>query len=502
MKEAFVSMPDGVRLFTRIIAPEGEKHPIVYIRTPYADKRPGIEIDFHERFLDRGFALVIQHCRGTGKSEGDCIPYENEREDGLCTLEYIRSLDFYCGEIYLFGGSYLSSVHLLYLSSKPKDIKGAVLEIQTDRMYFRNYMNGCNYNFCNAEWWFGMMKRKYPSPSLSEINRMPYKDIAFRAVGEDVSPFTANLINDKYNDFWKNDPRDNVVDYIDFPVLFVDGWYDFYIGGMFSMWERLPKDTKQKSAFIVGPWDHAVRTNETFEYKSLLNGNLPIDFDVKWFECIRNKESYEYAELGKTNCYLIGDDSWFSEEYPRSDMRKIRTAFCDLQSSCKSDCLEYTYDPKSKNDLFVKKGLWRAKDTENLSGVTSFCTEAFKYDTTFFGEIRFELTVSSDRDDTAFYIAVNFSDGGEFYPLTEAITSVSHFCPEYKAGEKLTLKFKTAPIAFRVKAGERIRLDLASSGGKYVPHSNTKCHWACATDTRIAKNTVFLCESYVDLPIK
>ena len=148
------SIGDEIKLYTRIIIPDGvDKCPLIFIRTPYEKalaESPLCPQKYETNiFLDAGYALVYQHCRGTGESEGECIPYKNEREDGLFTLEYIRTLDFYNGEIYLMGGSYLSSAHLLYLADKPKDIKGAVLEIQTDRMYYRNYMNGCNYNFCN-----------------------------------------------------------------------------------------------------------------------------------------------------------------------------------------------------------------------------------------------------------------------------------------------------------------------------------------------------------------
>ena len=46
-------------------------------------------------------------------------------------LDHIRRQDCYDGEIYPVGGSYLSTVHLSYLSEQPADVKGAVLNIQT-----------------------------------------------------------------------------------------------------------------------------------------------------------------------------------------------------------------------------------------------------------------------------------------------------------------------------------------------------------------------------------
>ena len=44
-------------------------------------------LQFFQRWLDAGYAFVFQHCRGRGKSSGDCIPYIHEREDGLFLQE-------------------------------------------------------------------------------------------------------------------------------------------------------------------------------------------------------------------------------------------------------------------------------------------------------------------------------------------------------------------------------------------------------------------------------
>ena len=102
-----------------------------------------------------------QDCRGTGDSEGECVPYK-EKDDGLATLDYIRSLPFYNGEIYITGSSYLATVHYDYLGKKPADIKAACLNIQTDRMFFRNYRNGCNFRLNNILWYATMIKKRFP----------------------------------------------------------------------------------------------------------------------------------------------------------------------------------------------------------------------------------------------------------------------------------------------------------------------------------------------------
>ncbi len=105
LREEYVEMSDGVRLYTRIAIPKGkEKCPVVFIRTPYEKELCGAPYDISQfdncPYIKNGYAVIRQHCRGTGDSEGAFHPYE-EREDGLETLEFIRKLPFYNGEIFL-----------------------------------------------------------------------------------------------------------------------------------------------------------------------------------------------------------------------------------------------------------------------------------------------------------------------------------------------------------------------------------------------------------------
>ena len=127
---------DNANLFTFIALPnKNDKFPCVIYRNPYYDQH---EIMSEEEVINdlkscainwlvNGYAVIVQHCRGTGKSSGDCIPYINERKDGLALHEYIRKQSFYNGELYLVGGSYCCSVHLLTAPFK-EDIKGAMVD--------------------------------------------------------------------------------------------------------------------------------------------------------------------------------------------------------------------------------------------------------------------------------------------------------------------------------------------------------------------------------------
>ena len=507
VREEYFTMSDGVRLYTRIVAPKGEdKYPIIFLRTPYEDSHNGnahniAAYDRHE-YIDNGYAVVIQHCRGRGDSEGVCVPY-CERDDGLESLELIRKLDIYNGEIYLCGGSYLSTVHLSYLNTNPSDIKGAILSIQTDRMYFRNYRNGCCYNYCNLGWWLRMLEREFPNPKTEGAYVRPFKDIIKRMIGAEYPAYTNNLINDTYNDFWINDPRTDAIDNLKIPVLFTEGWYDFYIEGMFSMWERLPEETKKRSVFFVGPWGHATEVSKRAEYP-LDNGNLPADYSVEWLNSIRNGTPYKYAESGKMRYYSIGEDLWKTTEYPIDNLSKTRFYFGENNSLNEAPTegdarLTYLYDPEKRLNCFKYHDVYKASAIDSVEGVLSFETKEFEEAASFIGKIRWHMDVSSDCEDTAFFIRVYFVEEDGAYNLTETITSITNLKEDYKAGEKITIDLFTPPIAFKVKKGNKIRVDVSSDGGIYVPHANVKGHWAEVTETKTANNTVYLKDSFIEL---
>ena len=159
---------DGAELFTMVFLPEEQgKFPSVIMRSPYVDHEEHIteekicanRLRDLMPWLENGYAVAFQHCRGRGKSSGDCIPYVYERADGLAMHDWIRQQSFYNGEIFLHGGSYTTSVH--YVTAPwADDIKGAVLEVQDTERYNCNYRNGFFKIGLHGGWYVNMYKKK------------------------------------------------------------------------------------------------------------------------------------------------------------------------------------------------------------------------------------------------------------------------------------------------------------------------------------------------------
>ena len=144
--ELMMPMRDGVRLYTCGTAPRGKKKcPVIVVRTPYVEEtginKTKVRLMAAPAYL-RGYVCLFQHCHGCGQSEGDFIPFEAEREDGLALLDWIRKQPWYNGEVFLLGGSYHSSVHWAYLDTNPPDVKGAVMPVMDVDRYNADYRNG------------------------------------------------------------------------------------------------------------------------------------------------------------------------------------------------------------------------------------------------------------------------------------------------------------------------------------------------------------------------
>ena len=91
MRQTFPGAHAGrVHLSTNVYLPKNYSTPVpaVLVRTPYG-KEDGCEIYY--RYVQRGYAVVVQDVRGRNASEGEWLPNYHEVEDGDDTLNWIAA---------------------------------------------------------------------------------------------------------------------------------------------------------------------------------------------------------------------------------------------------------------------------------------------------------------------------------------------------------------------------------------------------------------------------
>ena len=497
---------DGEKFFTVALLPdEYGRFPCVICRSPYVGKTCDIPeeelleryLSSYSRWLERGYAVVYQHCRGQGKSTGAFVPYIHEREDGRALWEWIRGESFYNGELYLLGGSYGASLHYATAPFDP-DIKGAVFEVQDSERYRLWYRNG-QMRRGHANWHFGLYKPKCVIKSFSKESfaELPLSELSLRAFGERAEDFEGMLGAEHPSDsFWSTrsggaDAR-GATAHADIPILLTTGYNDYYVGGIFRMWDEMDESTKEKSAMLVSPYNHGDWYDAEKGLRFFEGGRgerFGADYRIDWLDHIRVGSEIPF-EKGVITYYRAFEDRWESDFYA--------TDINELELSLGEGVRSFVYDPLLPPAFDADGSL---KDGGARDDVITVYTKPAERDVFVKGRMRARLRVSSSAPDTSFYINVSIKKPAYEYSLRHDITSLCYQLGDYEPDTLVELDFCFDEYAFLLKAGESLRVDIAATDSNtYVPHTNKKGAYYLQADTERALDTVLLDESCIILP--
>ena len=114
IREAWITMPDGVRLAADIFVPAAagktDRFPVLLEYLPYRkDESRARNYSLYSYFLDHGYIVARVDMRGTGNSEGTTIPYEYsdiELDDGEEVIDWLSRQEWSTGNIGMFGISW------------------------------------------------------------------------------------------------------------------------------------------------------------------------------------------------------------------------------------------------------------------------------------------------------------------------------------------------------------------------------------------------------------
>jgi len=260
---------DGTALGTDLYLPKKKgKFPTVLARTPY-DKNFDAILPIVKPFLDQGFAVVIQDCRGRLTSKGEFFPFVDERKDGLDTVKWIKKQKWSNGKIGGFAGSYNGYTQIAIADV----LDVATLHVTGGNTYKIIYPYGIFSPKTVFSWGF-MMDTPQKEYNINKAYKiLPLSSAAIKSYGKTNKFIAEYLKHEKYDDFWE---KQNVSKYIKCPSLFMAGWYDMFIGPQFDDFLALDKKTEEKCRMVVGPWCHGNQVLEK-EYGGLKYTYDPAD---------------------------------------------------------------------------------------------------------------------------------------------------------------------------------------------------------------------------------
>src|SRR5664279_3299605 len=294
-QEVYITMRDGVRLFTSVYTPKNDsvKHPILISRTPYNIEPGGADsfnylVQLYKRYTDEEYIMVYQDVRGRYMSEGEFEDIRpviadkksnkdiDESTDTWDTVDWlIKNIKNNNGNVGIFGISYPGFYSTTGLINAHPAVKAVSPQAPVTAWFLGDdfHHNGAFFildcfSFFSSNGYphRGLTRKGYqgfrwPVPDNYEffLDIGADKNIAPEFLGDSVKFWNDAFAHPDYDDFWKNrDPRQFLKN-ITPAVMTVGGWFDAEdLYGALHTYKAIEKQNSPsvKNFIVMGPWSH------------------------------------------------------------------------------------------------------------------------------------------------------------------------------------------------------------------------------------------------------
>lgn len=273
-------MRDGVRLDTCVwlpdVAAQGARVPAIVLRTPYKESVMGYRRLGVLRYVEAGYAVVIQQIRGIGASEGRfAFNAPTDAPDGYDTVEWVAAQPWCDGAVGMDGSSYVAMTQLTAASAQPPHLRCIVPAVPSVDFFAEvPYRGGAFTRLHSLNWsrliqidtlrdltgGFMSVSTVLSRPEvLRRVTSRPAIDAADGYLhGDFLAHYREPLAHPTLDDWWRQRML-QAADYarIAVPALLVSGNFDLGIGTL-TLWRQLeahaPADVPRR--LVIGPWDH------------------------------------------------------------------------------------------------------------------------------------------------------------------------------------------------------------------------------------------------------
>ena len=556
-----IEMRDGTVLRADVHRPaRGGPFPVLLIRNPYGEQM--IRTAPVVPALEAGFAVVVQACRGTGRSDGDFVPFENEAADGVDTIAWCAEQPWCNGSVGMYGPSYLGMVQLAAAAEAPGALK-ALLPIVTPADYHWGlvYQQGA-VQLGQLMAWHTLKSaqvlgyRALAGEDISEdiplllrhMARTPasYRHLPIReapAVSRIIPTWRRWLDHEQRDEFWSAvsywDRRQRIAT----PALHVGGWFDLFLGGTLDNYVTLSRQAATEHArrnqrLLVGPWSHADQTGAAGDlHFGVLSSAQAIQLEQVQLDFLRRMVEPGGGNPGgsRVKLFVMGDNVWRDED----DWPLARTRWTPwylhaggslslLPPAAGAAPSRYTYDPGDPAPTVGGSSLiiggpdggvsWMPgprdqRAVEARADVLSFTSEVLTEDLEVTGPVRVTLHAATSAADTDFTAKlVDVWPDGRCLGVVDGIVRARY----REGGDRARPITPGRPYEYRIdlvatsqvfKAGHRLRVDISSSNFPCYdrnPGNGAPAATATEADFVLADQTVFHDAerpSHINLPV-
>ncbi|GAA3442915.1 CocE/NonD family hydrolase [Planomonospora venezuelensis] len=509
---------DGTILRGDVYRPaEGGPFPTLLVRTPYGEgtfrQVPKIPA------LEAGFAVVLQHCRGRGSSDGEFRPWLDEGADGHDTIAWITAQPWSNGEVVMSGMSYLAGCALQAAATRPPGLKAVVASMTPHDFHDGLKYHGGAFALGSALNWgalqsmLGLLHGMEAGEDVGAAFGALLPVLGDQAAAARTLPvsgvpgipwwrdWTSHPERDAY---WQEAAETLRHDRIEVPVMHVAGWFDLFLSGTLENHRRLG------GPLVIGPWSHLAQGTGT--------GRLDFGFAASAQALRLEQRQLSFLKGEDTGpavkIFVMGDDVWRDEEaWPLARAVETRYRFHSdgLLSPAPPSTPEatapaaFTHDPR--DPVPTTGGPLLLPDPTNVgpqdqsgvelrSDVLCYTTEVLTADIEVTGPVSVTLhgsTSAASTDWTAKLVDV--------YPDGRAMSVVDGIVRASAPSGVHEIDLVATSQVF--KAGHRIRVEVSSSNFPRFdrnPGTGGVPAEASEADLSVQHQTVYP-DSYITLPV-
>ena len=512
-RDVAVPMPDGVNLLADHYIPSTDRPcPTILVRSPYG--RSGFfAATTALPFVERGYQVFVQSCRGTAGSGGDFTFARNEHTDGLATIAWIKRQPWYSGQLALLGPSYLGYVQWAVAADAGDDLAALVPSVTTsDFHHFRS--QGGSMTLENMLGWSTMMTEQAATGfqvGLGNILAMRQRDRnlekAYRTLPLDQADrVVVNKPSETYQEWLDHAPEDSYwrpiifsdrVGEVRAPIALQAGWFDLFLDWQLQDYQRLRAAGRQPT-LLIGPWFHG----QMASFATMTRDALSF-LDAR----VKGKVAGERAQ--PVRLYVMGANVWreFADWPPPSQPLRwslrpnggLTTTAPDATDTTEPD--RYRYDPADPTPAVggnslgapARMGQHDNRALEARPDVLVYTSKPLAREMEVIGPVTADLYVSSSLDHTDFFARLCVVEpSGKSLNLCDSILRLTPENSTPDADGVRHIQIALWPTAYRFRPGQRIRVQVSSGAHpRFARNTGTGEELATATKLLVADQAVY-----------
>jgi len=463
-KEFYVTMRDGIKLFTIAYIPKDiskkQKYPFLMQRTcysiaPYGENEYRTKLGPNQYLMKDKYIFVFQDVRGRYMSEGtftNMTPQVerktkkdvDESTDTYDTIDWlIKNIKDNNGKVGQYGTSYPGfytavgtlAQHRALVASSPQ---APISDFWNDDFlhngkfmlgYFRTFpVFGVQKTKPEQKAWYSDSMIK----STSEDGLKFYRELgtlkeAYDKYYKDNFFMTEIMNHPNYDEYWQKRSLLPHLKNVNHAVMTVGGWFDAEdLSGPLNIYKTIEKTSpKAKNTIVMGPFSHgawAYEQGKHFHNEIYFGDSIATyyqkNIETKFFNHYLKGNAKEDAVLPEALMFDTGAKEWKEfAQYPPKNAQKVNFYLANgtLKNTVGQGSSEYYSDPNnpvlSSDNLKDFNGFtprnYMSEDQRFAVGrpdVLTFTTDALTEDMTFAGEILANLNIASTSTDADFAV--------------------------------------------------------------------------------------------------